>query len=112
MPAGTASEDQNTSMCEIRWPYESAFVNMRTILVVSPKAMTLNDLNTEACGIIEAIHSSQELRRRLCGLGLRSGMRVRVMRRSPLNGPMQVRVGHTDLILRRADAAHIEVRPA
>lgn len=74
--------------------------------------MTLNDLQTETCGVIEAIHAGQDLRRRLGGLGLRLGIRVRVVRRSPLNGPMQVRIGHTDLILRRAEAANIEVSPA
>jgi ferrous iron transport protein A len=71
--------------------------------------MTLNQLSPNASGVIEAIHAGQDLRRRLCGLGLRLGIRVRVIRQSPMNGPMQVRVGHTDLILRRADAANIEI---
>lgn len=74
--------------------------------------MTLNQLSPDATGVIEAIHAGQDLRRRLCGLGLRLGIRVRVIRHSPLNGPLQVRVGHTDLILRRTDAANIEVSPA
>ncbi|MDD3529707.1 MAG: FeoA family protein [Gallionellaceae bacterium] len=74
--------------------------------------MTLNQLRPDASGVIEAIHAGQDLRRRLCGLGLRLGIRVRVIRHSPLNGPLQVRVGHTDLILRRTDAANIEVSPA
>ncbi|MFZ5484998.1 MAG: FeoA family protein [Pseudomonadota bacterium] len=74
--------------------------------------MTLNDLQPLASGTIEAIHAGQDLRRRLCGLGLRLGSRVHVVRRSPLNGPIQVRIGHTDLILRRADAANIEVTAA
>ncbi len=73
--------------------------------------MTLKDLKPETSGVIEAIHASQDLRRRLCGLGMRQGIQVRVVRQSPLNGPMQVRVGHTDLILRRADAANIEITP-
>lgn len=74
--------------------------------------MTLNQLSPNATGVIEAIHAGQDLRRRLCGLGLRLGIRVRVIRHSPMNGPMQIRVGHTDLILRRAEAANIEVSPA
>jgi ferrous iron transport protein A len=73
--------------------------------------MTLKDLKPEASGVIDAIHASQDLRRRLCGLGVRQGIQVRVVRQSPLNGPMQVRVGHTDLILRRTDAASIEITP-
>ena len=83
---------------------------MITILVnIQARDMLLSELGTQSSGTIEAIHAGQDLRRRLAGLGLRLGIRVRVMRRSPFNGPMQVRVGHTDLILRPADAAHIEV---
>ncbi|MDD5366081.1 MAG: FeoA family protein [Gallionellaceae bacterium] len=74
--------------------------------------MTLNQLHPNATGVIEAIHAGQDLRRRLCGLGLRLGIRVRVIRQSPMNGPLQIRIGHTDLILRRIDAANIEVSPA
>jgi len=72
--------------------------------------MLLSELATLDTATIQAIHAGQELRRRLAGLGLRLGIRVRVMRRSPFNGPMQIRVGHTDLIMRPADAAHIEVQ--
>lgn len=74
--------------------------------------MLLSDLAPKNTATIEAIHAGQDLRRRLCGLGLRLGIRVRVIRTSPLNGPMQIRIGHTDLILRRSDAAHIEIQPA
>jgi ferrous iron transport protein A len=72
--------------------------------------MLLSELDTQGSATIRAIHAGQDLRRRLAGLGLRLGIRVRVMRRSPFNGPMQIRVGHTDLIMRPADAAHIEVQ--
>ncbi len=72
--------------------------------------MLLSDLAPSGCATIQAIHASQDLRRRLGGLGVRLGIRVRVIRASPMNGPLQVRVGHTDLILRRSDAAHIEIQ--
>ena len=72
-------------------------------------SISLNLLQPDDVGTIKAVHAGQDLRRRLAGLGLRSGIRVRVIRQSPLNGPLQIRVGHTDLILRRADAANIEV---
>jgi ferrous iron transport protein A len=72
----------------------------------------LSDLAPLDSCTIQAIHAGQDLRRRLSGLGLRQGIRVRVMRRSPFNGPMQVRIGHTDLILRPVDAARIEVQSA
>jgi ferrous iron transport protein A len=71
--------------------------------------MRLNQLETDGVGTIAAIHAGQDLRRRFAGLGMRLGIRIKVIRRSPLNGPLQVRVGSTDLILRRSDAAHIEI---
>jgi ferrous iron transport protein A len=71
--------------------------------------MHLHQLLPNASGTIAAIHAGQDMRRRLAGLGMRLGIRVKVIRLSPLNGPMQVRVGSTDLILRRSDAAHIEI---
>jgi ferrous iron transport protein A len=69
----------------------------------------LNQLEPDTVGTIKSIQAGQELRRRLAGLGLRSGIKVRVIRQSPLNGPLQIRIGHTDLIMRPADAAHIQV---
>jgi len=71
--------------------------------------MLLNQLSTDGTGTIAAIHAGQDMRRRLAGLGMRLGIRVKVIRLSPLDGPMQIRVGSTDLILRRSDAAHIEI---
>lgn len=72
-------------------------------------SIPLSQMETNRIGTIMAIHAGQDLRRRLAGLGLRSGTRVRIIRQSPLNGPIQIRVGHTDLIMRPADAANIEV---
>ncbi|HEX8980944.1 MAG TPA: FeoA family protein [Parasulfuritortus sp.] len=72
-------------------------------------SIPLNQLLPDHVGTIKTIHAGQELRRRLAGLGLRAGIRVRVIRQSPLNGPLQIRIGHTDLIMRPTDAAHIEV---
>jgi ferrous iron transport protein A len=72
-------------------------------------SIPLNKLETDLVGTIKSIHAGQELHRRLSGLGIRTGIRIKIIRRSPFNGPMQIRVGHTDLMLRPADAAHIEV---
>ena len=69
----------------------------------------LDQLKADNIGTIQSIQAGLDCSRRLAGLGLRSGIRVRLIRRSPLNGPLQIRIGHTDLILRQADAARIEV---
>lgn len=50
------------------------------------------------------------LRRRLLALGLLPGTNLEVLRRAPLGDPMQVRVRHTSLALRRDEAAALSVR--
>lgn len=73
--------------------------------------LSLSDLPTGMPATVLALHVGREHARRMAGLGLRPGMPVRVVRRSPFRGPLQIRVGHTDVILRRSDAARIEVLP-
>ncbi len=73
--------------------------------------LTLSDLPTGMPATVLALHVGMEQGRRMAGMGLRPGMHVRVIRRSPFSGPLQVRVGHTDIILRRSDASRIEVVP-
>jgi ferrous iron transport protein A len=57
------------------------------------------------------LHGSIELTARLRALGIKPGRRVQVIRRAPLSGPLQVRAGQTDIILRRHEAAGIHVNP-
>lgn len=73
--------------------------------------LSLSDLPAGMSATVLALHVGREYARRMAGLGLRPGMPVRVIRRSPFRGPLQIRVGHTDVILRRSDAARIEVVP-
>jgi ferrous iron transport protein A len=63
------------------------------------------------CGTIVQIDADSDLAARMSALGLSPGRRVRVIRRSPFQGPIQVRTGQTDLIIRRAEADHIQVCP-
>jgi ferrous iron transport protein A len=70
---------------------------------------SLVDLKPGIPATIIALHVGLDHGRRMAGLGLRPGVPVRVVRASPLKGPLQVRAGHTDLILRRSDAAKIEI---
>lgn len=55
------------------------------------------------------LHTDDALRQRLQALGLRPGKQVEVIRRARFGGPLQVRVGATDVLLRLSEAAHIEV---
>jgi ferrous iron transport protein A len=75
------------------------------------KLCSLHTFPAGRCCIIARIDADADLAARMRALGLQLGRRIQVMRRSPFRGPLQVRSGQTDIIIRRADAAAIQVRP-
>ena len=60
---------------------------------------------------VTALDLDFAVRERLAALGLRAGRRLQVVRRVGTKGPLQVRIDHTDLILRAAEAGCIRVEP-
>lgn len=80
----------------------------------TPYPMKPNALDLEAlpCGQrarIEGMTVESELHARLSALGLRRGKSIEVVRRAVLGGPLHVRVGTTEIILRRQEAARIQL---
>ncbi len=73
--------------------------------------ISLNHLLPAQSGIITQIDAGAELTRRMAALGLRPGRRIEVVRKAPWQGPLQIRIGHTEVILRRieADRIHVEL---
>jgi ferrous iron transport protein A len=71
--------------------------------------MTLNDCSPGDFGIIQAIEAEQTLHQRLNALGFRVGKRVELIRRASFNGPLHVRIGATDIILRETEAQRIQL---
>lgn len=71
--------------------------------------ITLDCLNPHQTGTIATIDAGAELTGRMCALGLRLGRMVEVVRIAPMRGPLQIRVGHTELMIRRTDAAKINI---
>jgi ferrous iron transport protein A len=63
-------------------------------------------------GTITDIHTDDALRQRLQALGFRSGKDIEIIRKASFGGPVQVRIGTTDILLRLTEAALIEVRTA
>ena len=59
---------------------------------------------------ISAIEAEESLYHRLSALGFRVGKTLSVMRRANFNGPLHVRLGTTDVILRDTEAARIHVQ--
>jgi ferrous iron transport protein A len=70
---------------------------------------TLANLKPGQSGIIQAIHSEQALYYRLAAMGFRIGKKIEVVRSARFAGPLHVRVGSTDIMLRRNEAQHIEL---
>ncbi len=69
----------------------------------------LNSLKIGELATINAINTDQSLAQRLLALGFRAGKRIRLIRRASFNGPLHVRIGSTDIILRETEAKLIQI---
>ncbi len=69
----------------------------------------LTDLVPGMKAIIVSVELDEGLRARMAALGFLPGQTVHVIRRAPWGGPLQVRIGTTDIILRRLDALAVRV---
>jgi ferrous iron transport protein A len=66
--------------------------------------MTLNLLQAGEVAKIASVTADEALKARISGLGLRIGQEVAVIRRARMGGPLQIRVGHTDILMRPEQA--------
>ncbi len=60
--------------------------------------MTWEQLSIGDRARITAVEGSDSMRSRMFALGLRRGSEVAMIRKAPFNGPLQVRIGSTDVI--------------
>ena len=74
------------------------------------KHQNLDSLEPGQIAIIQKVAVDEALYQRLAALGFRAGKSVALIRRASFNGPLQVRVGNTDIILRRSEAHHIKIK--
>ncbi len=72
--------------------------------------MTLDSLQPGEIATIVAIHTDEALHQRLLAMGFRAGKQIELIRKASFSGPLQVRIGTTDILLRRAEAAKISVQ--
>lgn len=72
-------------------------------------AITLAALQTGDIATIVSIQAEEALHQRLLALGFRSGKNIEVVRKASFGGPLQVRIGTTDILMRRSEAAKIKV---
>lgn len=72
--------------------------------------MTLWDISVGGTATVTSIALEELLVKRICAMGIRCGSQVTVIRRAAFNGPIQIRVNSTELVLRRDIAASITVK--
>ena len=69
----------------------------------------LTSLRPGQYGTIHAIHAEHGLHQRLNAMGFRIGKKIELIRRANFNGPLHVRIGATDIILRGIEAQRIQL---
>ena len=69
----------------------------------------LSNLKSGEYGTISSIEAEEFLFHRLNALGFRIGKKIELVRRASFNGPIQVRIGTTDIILRLSEAERIRI---
>lgn len=72
-------------------------------------ATTLAALHPGDFATIVSINAEEALHLRLLALGFRTGKQIELIRKASFSGPLQVRIGTTDILLRRSEAAKISV---
>ena len=71
----------------------------------------LSQLKIGKHAVISAIEAEEYLFHRLSALGFRVGKPISLIRRANFNGPLHVRLGTTDVILRSTEAVRIRITP-
>lgn len=69
----------------------------------------LSSLKPGESGIITGLIAEACLEQRLLALGFRPGKRVEILRKAWLKGPLHVRVGMTEVMVRCRDAQVIKI---
>ncbi len=69
--------------------------------------LSLDLLLTNHSASIVSVSASGMALERMAALGLQPGRRVAMLRRAPFGGPLHLRIGPTELMIRRADARAI-----
>ena len=73
--------------------------------------MTLDQLHTGQDGRILAVEDNSTVMLRLMEMGLVAGTSIRVRKRAPFGGPLELKVRDYLLSIRRDEAKRIQVQP-
>ena len=72
---------------------------------------TLYDLNINSSGKIHSLKSSDAFCSRLSEMGVIPGTEVRVVKKNPFGGPLQIKLNDYYLAIRKEDAELIYISP-
>jgi ferrous iron transport protein A len=75
-----------------------------------PTLPTLSSLKVGEKAVIADLVTETGLHHRLLALGIRPGRHVSLLRRAWFSGPLHLRVGTTELMLRRQDAQSVQIK--
>lgn len=84
-------------------------ISIKTLNRPGAARMSLNQVHAGQTAVITEVHAGNHLLQRMTALGLRRGRRVSVIRRARFGGPLHLRVGMTEVMIRGADAAALQV---
>ena len=87
-----------------------AFSLIQTSMVWIMSDTTLDTLRPGEAAHVIGLTPGHPLRRRLMELGFIRGAKVSVLRNAPMGDPVELRIGGTELALRRADLMSVRVR--
>ena len=71
--------------------------------------MTLNEAKVGSVVIVKKLHGQGAIKRRLMDMGFTKGETITIRKVAPLNDPIEIAVRGYELLLRKADAAMIEI---
>ncbi|MEG0821792.1 MAG: FeoA family protein [Burkholderiaceae bacterium] len=74
--------------------------------------MTLDSLKTGCSARVATVGFDGSLRERLAALGVSTGRSIEVIHRLGAGGPLKIRAGRTEMVMRAAEAARIQVETA
>ena len=70
----------------------------------------LSQLTVGEKGVIVAVNGEGAIRRRLFDMGITPGAEVYLRKKAPLGDPIEIAIRGYELTLRKAEAAHMEIK--
>ncbi len=71
--------------------------------------MKLTQLKIGKTGRVKAVNLIESKRARLIEMGLREGVKIRLLRKAPFSDPIEIKINSFCLAIRREDAKKIEI---